>query len=767
MTRVTFFSLLLVLSSLYGLSAQDRRALRTLPTNASHISCTGDLVCEQSAMFCIPGDIQTAVSPVLVPSDLKAETVKKCHNDGCSLCVQVTVEISAAFLTERSEELGSGDCDYEDSDYDLESYYGQESDEEEEESAEKAAVNVYLQLNNSNNGSLLCANLVIAPPSFSCYTMRVSLPLSSVPKDSSSRTVVGSLVYNCISVQPGTDMNITSYSYPRYSTILNINHEVPGCTKLNPLDNISKCESPVLDFVNQSNETSVGIVHGTKRQNVTVRVFYFSTNNSSYSNGTLIGEKRHYIAPSDIAPCMCIQAWYSNILDAVRSMICPFRNYSEEVMLNKSKLKINHKLDSYASYVFNASCTVEAEASLCWKSGSPPVCREIPDTRQKIISQNRNVIQGLLLLHPSLCVQVSIKGRVLHTECLNANVRREFHNEALLVLKNPFRNFSLCLVEDGGCKTLYSTAYQPRMNAPFLEQMFVKDVISGECVKVINSSEQHLYACPVDKYMRSRWTWSRMLCLLVVACFLLIVLLKIDDLKNWLKSMTTEKPLDEIFKDRRVLIFYSPDNAAYEELVRIFALSLKELKLDVVLDQWHRTEMAQVNPLPWYQRQKSEAIEKQGLIILLFSEGAQERYTAWKEKKAELIMNSDPYGSFGAVLNCVYPDFQKGQAKGRYLVTSFSSTKDVVPDLFSLLHIYMLPSNLLKLLQKLAGDNAKLLGRNQAKRLAKKISDRLQEPLKVCQKILNRQTIISQDGSEFSESPLLGEKVVVELAPLV
>ncbi|XP_077307903.1 interleukin-17 receptor C [Lithobates pipiens] len=749
MTRVTFFSVLLVHVLLYGLSTQDRGALRTLPNDGGDISCSGDLVCEQSEMWCSPGDIEAAMTPVLVPSDLRVETVKKCHNDNCSLCVQVTVEISAAFLTEHNEELGSGDCDY-----DFDENYDSEYDEE-EESTEITAVNVYLKLNNSNNGSLLCANLIIAPPTLSCYAMKVSLPLSAVPPtNSSSSTVVGSVAYNCIKVSPGAEMNITSYSYPRYTKILSISHEVPGCAKLNPLDNIWVCGAPVLDFVNKSNETSVGIVNGTNSRKARVWVFYNYKKNTTHSDKTLIGENRHYIPQSDIVPCMCIQAWYSDLVDAVRTMMCPFRNYSKDLILDKSKLEV--QINGFDVYIFNAPCKVTAEASLCWKSGNPPRCREIPNTRTEVVSQVRNRIEGLKVLHPSLCVQVSVKGKVLHTECLNASVRREFQNEALL-----------CLIENGRCKTLFNTTHQPNIVA-YLEEKLVGDAVSEHCLKVLSSAKQNISVCSVDKFMRSRWTWSRVLCLLVVACLLLIILLRIEDLKKWLKSVTAEKPLDEIFKNRRVLILYSPDNAAYEELVRVFALSLKvELKLDVILDQWDRTEMARVGPLPWYEKQKSAVFEKGGLIILLFSEGARERYTAWIEQRAEQVVESDPYGSFGAILNCVYPDFLKGRAKGRYLVASFGSNNNVVPDPFGLPPIYTLPLNLLKLLPELAGDNRKILWRKQAKRLSVKISNSLQEPLKACQKIMNRQTLISQDGGELAKSPRFDENVAVELQPLV
>ncbi|KAG8536235.1 hypothetical protein GDO81_026834, partial [Engystomops pustulosus] len=129
---------------------------------------------------------------------------------------------------------------------------------------------------------------------------------------------------------------------------------------------------------------------------------------------------------------------------------------------------------------------------------------------------------------------------------------------------------------------------------------------------------------------RSKWNWSRALCLFVIACFVLVLILKNENLKKCLKSVTAEKSNGEIFNERRILILYSPDNQEYENLVHVFASSLKALQLDVVLDQWHRVKISEMSPVPWYHQEKRLVLEKQGLIILLFSEGAKERYMAWQ-----------------------------------------------------------------------------------------------------------------------------------------
>ncbi|KAG9483501.1 hypothetical protein GDO78_009427 [Eleutherodactylus coqui] len=261
----------------------------------------------------------------------------------------------------------------------------------------------------------------------------------------------------------------------------------------------------------------------------------------------------------------------------------------------------------------------------------------------------------------------------------------------------------------------------------FLDKKILEDVITHKCMMIFKSGEDsELYACSVEKYLRSTWIWPWVLCLFAVACVLLVLLLKNENLKKWLKSMTAERSLSEIFNNRRVLILYSPDNQEYEHLVRVFASSLKDLQLDVILDQWHRIKMSEINPLPWYHQQKSLVFEKGGLIILLFSEGAREKYNAWQAQDATQCNDPDPYHSFGAVLNCVESDFYNKKANGRYVVATLGpSHPNFVPKPFNLVPVYNLPIYLEKLLKEIAGNNAKKLGHKQVNRLSNKIRDKL------------------------------------------
>ncbi|KAG9483503.1 hypothetical protein GDO78_009428 [Eleutherodactylus coqui] len=209
--------------------------LETLPSDAQDITCTGDLQCNSSDAFCIFGDLEKAEFPVLVPTDIRAKTVKRCDPTGCRLRVQVTMDMSVMFISDLSDEIGSD--------------------------------------------SSLCANLFIlreVPSSHLCSFVRVSLPPSSIPRrtGASNSIKVGTIVYNSINARPGNEWYITSYTHPRYNEELNVHHKLPGCTELDPKEKILECEAPSLEVFYNSSNVSVRVVNGTSARNTTLRVFY-------------------------------------------------------------------------------------------------------------------------------------------------------------------------------------------------------------------------------------------------------------------------------------------------------------------------------------------------------------------------------------------------------------------------------------------------------------------------------------------------------------
>ncbi|KAG9483502.1 hypothetical protein GDO78_009428 [Eleutherodactylus coqui] len=247
--------------------------LETLPSDAQDITCTGDLQCNSSDAFCIFGDLEKAEFPVLVPTDIRAKTVKRCDPTGCRLRVQVTMDMSVMFISDLSDEIGSGDCgDYDD-------YYDDEDLDDYLEDDDVTDVSLYIRVNKSSSDSSLCANLFIlreVPSSHLCSFVRVSLPPSSIPRrtGASNSIKVGTIVYNSINARPGNEWYITSYTHPRYNEELNVHHKLPGCTELDPKEKILECEAPSLEVFYNSSNVSVRVVNGTSARNTTLRVFY-------------------------------------------------------------------------------------------------------------------------------------------------------------------------------------------------------------------------------------------------------------------------------------------------------------------------------------------------------------------------------------------------------------------------------------------------------------------------------------------------------------
>ncbi|CAJ0927889.1 unnamed protein product [Ranitomeya imitator] len=694
------------------------------------LSLFQDLQCNSSDTFCADGDLETAKFPVLIPTDIRAKTVKRCDRKGCQpsasrspwtypwLSYQGCIN-EGCYFPEFSEELGSGDC----SDY-YDEYVGDYSEDE-----DFPNVNLYIAMNKPTKDSLLCADLYIlrlVPSSNLCSFVRISLSQLSIPRrpDTNNRIKVGSVIYNSVSARPGNSLNITSYTEPKYMEELHVHHNLPDCKELDAKENILECEAPWINVTGGSHNMSVSIDNGTSARNTTLRVYHKSRHQRNDTRYNLYGDQRYIFPKSDIVPCLCFEAWYSDLVDAVRTLHCPFLSASEEKIVRSSafNVKIEH---STPLYNLSAPCNLSAEISLCWKPNDHSECREIPNTRKEILSEQIGSVK-LENLHPSLCLQVSIKGEVLHNRCLPITGTQQKTNE-VLILRHKHENTSFCFVGENKCVTLENATDQVRRGTGFQERKIVEDITAGECMKIFKPDKNHeFYACNVEKYERSRWNWSRALCLLAIACFVLILLLKNENLKKWIKSMTTEKSLSEIFSNRRVLILYSPDNKEYENLVRVFASSLKGLQLDVILDQWHRIKMSEIGPLVWYQKEKDAVFKKNGLIVLLFSEGAKEKYIAWKAQDPTQRNHLDPYQSFGAVLNCVEPDFCKKRDLERYIVANFSpSRQNSVPEPFNSVLTYELPLCLEKFLKEIAGVNAKKLGQRQLKRESNKIREKL------------------------------------------
>ncbi|OCT85911.1 interleukin-17 receptor C [Xenopus laevis] len=728
------------------------------------ITCTGDLSCKLSDMFCLPGDLYEAHSPVLIPTRMTSKTELKCMSENnCVLCVVVELEISLTYLTEGMGKLEIEDCN---------DYYDEEAEMEDDDEEEEEASSDYSDHRFHNNDSSICAIFYISqngPHSRSCIMVAVRMPISSIPPSPRTGTVqVGKLKYSCLKGDLSEDLNILACSVPRYHDILKINHSVPGCLDLEDPNKVPICKVPLLNIVHGETNTSVGIINGSRNDIFKLDTIY---KHHLRNQHILNGDERFVVRHEDVVPCMCFKVSWDDSSDALQKKICPFENASqyEDNIWKNSNLTLN-LVNSKLLYTLEVWCPVMVEISLCWRNGHQDDCHEIPgsETQTNIRAQpTTEEAKGLHSVQHSICVQVKYKDKIWLTNCTE-NVKDSHrsigNNNFLIVASNSsYTESPLCLAWRNTCLALNNTKHEELHGVTSFEMKILQEFKSGECELVWRrDSKEAAYVCSLDKYMRKRWNLAWILCLTLLCCVLFVLLLKRERAKKWLKKMVTEKPLDAVFQKRNVLILYSPDHPAYGSLIHTLATSLQNLSLTVTLDQWDRVHMCEVGAISWFHQKKSLIYKENGIIILLFSEGGKRIFHDWRDANGHHRLGQDPYGTFGSILNCVYPDFKEGIARGHYVVASFDLLPSDVPQIFHSVPVLSLPSQLMNLLKELAGNNKKKLSKKQLHQLSRN----LKGPLNEWQHNSHSPFISEHSASEMSMPFTPNGSLSVEMHPL-
>ncbi|NXC49847.1 I17RC protein, partial [Penelope pileata] len=188
----------------------------------------------------------------------------------------------------------------------------------------------------------------------------------------------------------------------------------------------------------------------------------------------------------------------------------------------------------------SAPCDLPAQLVPCWSPAPSTPCQALPELQQPVTGQGHQEFRALQL-HPNLCVQVRSSGQVRLTQCLRDRVLPGRTDDVLLM--EPGGNASLCALQRGNCTPLASFSAVPSQGdgrPGLLEQRLQEDVASGQCVQLWrpeNGSGVTLWACPMHKYLHVRWALAWLGGLLCTACILLLLLLKKEDVKVWLKSL--------------------------------------------------------------------------------------------------------------------------------------------------------------------------------------------------------------------------------------
>uniref|UniRef100_A0A2K5CC49 Interleukin-17 receptor C n=1 Tax=Aotus nancymaae TaxID=37293 RepID=A0A2K5CC49_AOTNA len=596
---------------------QDATHCSPLPSTPPH---TDDDI------LCLPGDIMPALGPVLVPTHLQTELVLRCRKEtDCDLCVRVAVHLAVHGHWEEPED---------------EKKFGGAADP----GLEKPR-NVSLQ-----------AQVVLsfqAYPTARCVLLEVQVPAALVQFGQS----VGSVVYDCFEAALGSEVQIWSYTQPRYEKKLNLKQQLPDCRGLEVRNSIQSCWG-LIPSKNTVGGTSAFLVLDLAASSLLLILIQLLPFMVVPQTGPQIITLNH----TDLVPCLCIQVWPLEP-DSFRTNICPFR---EDPRAHRNLWRAARlRLLTLQSWRLEALCPLPAEAALCWQApGGDPCQPLVPPLSWENITVNVNSWEKLQL-----------------QECLWADSLGPLNDDVLLLeTRGPQDNRSLCALEPSGCTSLPSRA---STMAARLGEYLLQDLQSGQCLQLWNDDLGALWACPMDKYTHKRWALVWLACLLSAAALSLFLLLRKDHAKAAARG-------------RAALLLYSADDSNFERLVGALASALCQLPLRVAVDLWSRRELSAQGPVAWFHAQRRQTLQEGGMVVLLFSPGAVALCSDWLQDGVSAPGAHGPHDAFRASLSCVLPDFLQGRASGRYVAACFDRLlrPDAVPALFRTVPVFSLPSQL-------------------------------------------------------------------------
>ncbi|XP_014653110.1 PREDICTED: interleukin-17 receptor C isoform X3 [Ceratotherium simum simum] len=651
--------------------------------------CSPGLSCHlwDGDVVCLPGSVVSTPGPVLVPTHLQTELVLRCYQEtDCDLCVRVAVHLAVHGPWEEPED---------------EEKFGKVADPELEE---------------PRNASLQ-AQVVLsfqAYPTARCVLLEVRVPAALVQPGQS----VGSVVFDCFEAALGTEVQIWSYTQPRYQKEVNLTLQLPDCRGLEVRDSIQSCWALPWLSVTADGDDVLLVLDVSEEQSFGLSLYWNQVQGpiKPWWHRNLTGPQTITLNHTDIVPCLCVQAWTLEP-DSVRTNICPFRKdpRAHRNLWQAARLQLLPP----RGWRLDAPCSLPAQATLCWQAlGGGPCQPLVPLLPRENVTVNMALEFPLLKGHPNLCVQqVSSWKKLQLQECLWADSLGPLKDDMLLVeTRGPQDNRSLCALEPSGCTPLLNRA---STRAARLGEQLLQDLRSGQCLQLWDDDLGALWACSMDKYIHQRWVLVWLACLLFAAALFLLLLLKKDHVKGTARG-------------RAALLLYSADDAGFERLVGALASALCQLPLRVAVDLWSRRELSAQGPLAWFHAQRRQTVQEGGTVVLIFSPGAVALCHEWLQDGAPAPRAHGPHDAFAASLSCVLPDFLQGRAPGRYVGAYFDRLlhRDAVPALFRTVPVFSLPSQLPDFLGTLQGPGAPRPGRLGER--AEQVSRALQPALDSC-----------------------------------
>ncbi|NXN15756.1 I17RC protein, partial [Indicator maculatus] len=181
-------------------------------------------------------------------------------------------------------------------------------------------------------------------------------------------------------------------------------------------------------------------------------------------------------------------------------------------------------------------CDLSAELVPCWQPVPAGPCQALPGLQQPAVRQGPQEFGGLQP-HPNLCIQAPFPPiSVPPCPCDTSPGALPGHPDDLLLLEHGGNtSASLCALEQDACTLLSRFTTMGAGHPGLLEKELQRDVAEGQCRQIWhseNSTSIVLWACPVHKYLRTHWALVWMGVLLGITGFLLLLLLKKEDVKG-------------------------------------------------------------------------------------------------------------------------------------------------------------------------------------------------------------------------------------------
>ncbi|XP_056357685.1 interleukin-17 receptor C isoform X2 [Oenanthe melanoleuca] len=533
---------------------------------------------------------------------------------------------------------------------------------------------------------------------------------------------VGWVIFRCFEAPLGSELRISAFMNSRGRQRLSQQQRVPDCSWPAAQAAVPQCQVPRLQVSPGEKEVVVQVQGAAVGHSYTLRLYHnHSHGTSGPGRAVTMSSPMNYVLPTDeVLPCLCLQVW-PEIQDPLRATLCPFSHDAEawERLWAQSRLVL-HVEGQLLLCSLAAPCDLLAELVPCWQPVPSRPCQPLPGLQQPARGQGPQEFGGLRP-HPNLCVQVWSGGQVRLTQCLRDRALPGRPDDLLLLEREG--NASLCAMERGACTPLASFTSTGAGHPGLLEQDLQQDVAGGQCQQLwhpSNSTGIVLWACPLHKYLRTHWALMWMGVLLGAACLLLLLLMKREDMKGWLKSLRAGYGSKGPLQGRRALLVHAAEPVA-ERVACALMAALHSLGLTVVAAPGGGSGVAALGPLPWLHAQHHQALRDSDTIILLLSPAAVAAAHQWdtggrampESRATESSLgprhSPDPDDGptvapcevFAAALSCAMPVLSA--ANGHYVVAWLEAMVPAVPPALQAAPAFALPSEMEGFLQALAG----------------------------------------------------------------